>query len=148
MTVKLKRVYEEEAKSDGKRILVDRVWPRGVSKEKANLYEWLKEIGPSKELRQWFNHDPDKFQEFKKKYKAELQDGEQKASYDKLKAIQKENSTITLIFSAKDEENNQEQVLNTMLEAHLYDVYNDIYLKNFSNHVIRRLLIYFLYHII
>jgi len=118
MTVKLKRVYEDEANDDGKRILVDRVWPRGVSKEKANLYEWLKEIGPSKELRQWFNHDPDKFQEFKKKYKAELQDREQKASYDKLKAIQKDNSTITLIFSAKDEENNQAQVLKEMLEAH------------------------------
>src|SRR5699024_11605983 len=104
MTVKLKRAYEEEANDDGKRILVDRVWPRGVSKEKANLYEWLKEIGPSKEMRQWFNHDHDKIQESKKKYKAELQDGEQKASYDKLKAIQKENSIITLILSAKDEE--------------------------------------------
>src|SRR5699024_10121858 len=118
MNVKIKRAYEEEANDDWKRILVDRVWPRGVSKKKANLYEWLKEIGPSKELRQWFNHEPDKFQEFKKKYKAELQDGEQKASYDKLKAIQKENGTITLIFSAKDEENNQAQVLKEMLEAH------------------------------
>src|SRR5699024_11377838 len=125
MTVKLKRVYEEEANDDGKRILVDRVWPRGVSKEKANLYEWLKEIGPSKELRQWFNHDPDTFQEFKKKYKAELQDGEQKASYDKLKAIQKENSTITLIFPAKNKENNKAQVLKEMLEAHPSDENNE-----------------------
>src|SRR5699024_12083271 len=119
MIVKLKRVYEKEANDDGKRILVDRVWPRGVSKEKAYLYEWLKEIGPSKELRPWFNHDSDMFQEFKKKYKAELQDGDQKARYDKLKAIQKENNTITLIFSAKDEENNQAQVLKDMLESHL-----------------------------
>src|SRR5699024_9158777 len=103
---------------DRKRILVDRVWTRGASKEKANLYEWLKEIGTSKELRQWFNHDPDKIQEFKKTYKAELQDGDQKTSYDKLKAIQKENNTITLIFSAKAEENNQAQVLKEMLEAH------------------------------
>lgn len=117
MTVKLKRIYEDHAKSDGKRILVDRVWPRGVSKEKANVDEWFKEIGPSKELRQWFNHDADKFDEFKKRYKKELQDGEQKASYDKLKAIQKENNTITLVFSAKDEKHNQAQVLKERLEA-------------------------------
>lgn len=116
MTVKLKRAYDEAAKNDGKRILVDRVWPRGVSKEDANLYEWLKEVGPSKDLRQWFDHDPDKFEEFKKKYHKELQDGEQKSSYDKLKAIQKENKTITLVYAAKDEENNQAQVLKEMLE--------------------------------
>lgn len=117
MTVQLKRVYEDKANHDGKRILVDRVWPRGISKEKADLYEWLKEIGPSKELRQWFNHDPEKFEAFKKKYKKELQDGEQKASYDKLKAIQKEYKTITLIFAAKDEKYNQAQVLKEMLES-------------------------------
>src|SRR5699024_2026335 len=64
MTVKLKRAYEVSAKNDGKRILVDRLWPRGVSKEDANVYEWLKEIGPSNELRQWFDHDSDKFDEF------------------------------------------------------------------------------------
>jgi len=116
MAVKLKRAYDKAAKNDGKRILVDRLWPRGVSKEDANVYEWLKEIGPSNELRQWFDHDPDKFDEFKEKYRKELQDGEQKASYDKLKSIQKENSTITLVYAAKDEENNQAQVLKEMLE--------------------------------
>src|SRR5690625_5168289 len=117
MTVKLKRIYDDYAKHDGKRILVDRVWPRGVSKEDAALDEWFKEIGPSKELRQWFNHDSEKFEEFKKKYHKELQDGEQKASYDKLKAIQKENNTITLVYAAKDEEHNQAQVLKEMLEG-------------------------------
>ncbi len=117
MTVKLKRAYDEVAKNDGKRILVDRIWPRGVSEEDAALDEWFKEIGPSKELRQWFDHDPDKFEEFKEKYRKELQDGEQKASYDKLKEIQKNNSTITLVFSAKDEENNQAVVLKEMLEG-------------------------------
>ena len=116
MAVKLKRAYDKAAKNDGKRILVDRLWPRGVSKEDANVYEWLKEIGPSNELRQWFDHDPDKFDEFKEKYRKELQDGEQKGSYDKLKSIQKENSTITLVYAAKDEENNQAQVLKEMLE--------------------------------
>lgn len=116
MTVKLKRAYDKAAKNDGKRILVDRVWPRGVSKEDADLYEWLKEVGPSKHLRQWFDHDPEKFEDFKKKYHKELQDGEQKASYDKLKEIQKEYKTITLVYAAKDEENNQAQVLKEMLE--------------------------------
>lgn len=117
MAVKLKRVYDAASNNDGKRILVDRVWPRGVSKEKANLYEWFKEIGLSKELRQWFNHDAEKFDEFEKKYREELQNGEQKAAYDKLKEIQKEYSTITLVFSAKDEKNNQAQVLKAMLEG-------------------------------
>lgn len=117
MTVKLKRAYDEVATNDGKRILVDRLWPRGVSKEDAALDEWLKEIGPSKELRQWFDHDPDKFEAFKQKYRKELQDGEQKASYDQLKEIQKKNSTITLVFSAKNEKNNQAVVLKEMLEG-------------------------------
>src|SRR5699024_11563348 len=94
----------ESATNDGKRILVDRVWPRGVSKEKADVYEWLKEIGPTKELRQWFNHDPEKIATFKKKYREELKSGDQKAAYDQLKEIKKSYSTITLVFSAKDEE--------------------------------------------
>lgn len=118
MTVKLKRIYENKANNDGRRILVDRIWPRGVSKEKAHLYKWFKEIGPSNELRKWFDHDPEKFDEFKKKYKQELQDGEQKASYDKLKEVEKDSSTITLVYSAKDKQNNQAQVLKEMLEAH------------------------------
>ncbi len=117
MTVKLKRIYEDKSNNDGKRILVDRVWPRGVSKEKAGLDEWFKEIGPTKELRQWFDHDPDKFEDFSKKYREELQSGEQKASYDKLKAIEKDNKTITLVFSAKDEQHNQAQVLKEMLDS-------------------------------
>lgn len=116
MTVQLKRIYEADEKDDGKRILVDRVWPRGVSKEDANLDEWFKEIGPSKDLRQWFGHDPDKFVAFKEKYKKELQEGKQKADYDKLKEMEKESNTITLVFSAKDKEHNQAQVLKEMLE--------------------------------
>src|SRR5699024_12613160 len=75
VTVKLKRVYDEAATNDGKRILVDRVWPRGGSKEKADVYEWVKEIGPTKELRQWFNHDPEKFATCKNKYRDELHSG-------------------------------------------------------------------------
>lgn len=117
MTVKLKRAYESAHENDGKRILVDRLWPRGVSKEKAQLDEWLKELGPTTELRKWFNHDPEKFEDFAKKYRQELQTGEQKASYDKLKKIQKSHDTITLVFAAKEEIYNHPQVLKDMLEG-------------------------------
>lgn len=116
VTVKLKRAYDSAEKSDGKRILVDRLWPRGVSKEKANLYKWMKELGPSQELRKWFDHDPDKFSEFKQKYRKELQDGEQKAAYDELKEIYKQSDTMTLVFAARNEEHNHVQVLKEMLE--------------------------------
>src|SRR5699024_3960831 len=103
--------------NDGKRILVDRVWRRGVSKDKADVYEWLKEIGPTKELRQWFKHDPEKFATFKKKYREELESGDQKAAYDQLKEIQKSYSMNTLVYTYKYEENNQAQVLKEMLEG-------------------------------
>ena len=116
MSVKLKRIYEEASKNDGARILVDRVWPRGISKEKANLDEWLKEIGPSTELRKWFNHDPEKYSEFKKKYKKELKEGKQKEEVDKLKEIVKsESGPVTLLYAAKDEKHNQAQVLKELL---------------------------------
>src|SRR5699024_10443123 len=107
VTVKLKRVYDEAATNDGKRILVDRVWPRGVSKEKVDVYARLKDIGPTKEVPHWFTHEPEKFATFKKKYREELQSGDPKAAYDQLKELQKSYSTITLVFSAKGEENNQ-----------------------------------------
>src|SRR5699024_8959774 len=94
------------------------VWPRGVSKEKLKLDEWFKDIGPSKDLRQWFDHDPDKFDEFKQKYHKELQDGDQKASYDKLKQIQKENNKITLVFASKDEEQKQEDEQKETYDKH------------------------------
>ena len=112
MAVKIKRVYEDPAKDDGVRILVDRLWPRGLSKEKAKLDHWLKEIGPSTELRKWFNHDPDKFTEFKEKYKAELKSGEQEEALNTLKKIVKDNKKeVTLLFAAKNEEHNQAHVL-------------------------------------
>lgn len=117
VTVRTKRIYDKKASSDGHRVLVDRIWPRGMSKEDADLDEWFKDIGPSDELRKWFDHDPDKFEEFSKKYREELQGGNQKASYDKLKEIQKNNSTITLLFGAKDEKHNQAVVLQEMLEG-------------------------------
>ncbi len=76
--MQLKRVYEEAEKKDNFRVLVDRIWPRGVSKQEAKLDLWLKEIGPSKELRKWFGHDPDKFDEFRQKYLKELEEDTEK----------------------------------------------------------------------
>lgn len=118
MPVKIKRAYEKAEKSDGMRILVDRIWPRGVSKDDAELDEWLKEVGPSSDLREWFGHDPDKFEDFKKKYKEELEDNEiQKEELEKLKEWTREhNKEITLVFGAKDEKHNQAAVLKEILD--------------------------------
>src|ERR687897_3960604 len=74
MNIKIKRVYEQPDKDDGRRILVDRLWPRGLTKEKAGVDLWLKEIAPSTELRKWFGHDPDRWEEFKERYRAELEE--------------------------------------------------------------------------
>ncbi|SFE08021.1 Uncharacterized conserved protein YeaO, DUF488 family [Lentibacillus persicus] len=117
MPVNLKRIYDEAASDDGVRVLVDRVWPRGISKAKAQLDHWLKEIGPSSDLRKWFGHDPEKFDEFKKKYKEELADGEQREELQKLKGLTKtHNKDITLLFAAKDEKYNQARVLKEILD--------------------------------
>lgn len=109
----VKRIYEEPSKEDGYRVLVDRIWPRGVSKEDAKLDDWLKELAPSTELRKWFNHDSDKFDEFKKRYKKELGDHE-----DLLKQLVKKSNEkkVTLLYGVKDEEHNQAVVLREVLE--------------------------------
>ncbi|PIC68573.1 DUF488 domain-containing protein [Sporosarcina sp. P21c] len=118
MPVQIKRVYEDAEKDDGLRVLVDRLWPRGMSKEDAQVDEWLKEVGPSTELRQWFDHDPDKFEGFKEKYKEELKNNEaQQEELEKLKDWTKEyKKNITLVFGAKDEKNNQAVVLKEILD--------------------------------
>lgn len=118
MPVQIKRVYEDEEKADGLRVLVDRLWPRGMSKQDAQVDEWLKEVGPSTELRQWFNHDPSMFNDFKKKYKEELKNNKaQQEELEKLKAWTNEHKkNITLVFGAKDEKNNQAVVLKEILD--------------------------------
>ena len=113
MPVKIKRVYEEADKADGKRILVDRLWPRGLSKEKANIDLWLKEIAPSTGLRKWFNHDAQKWPEFKQRYIAELQ--QNSAAVEQLQAALKEG-TVTLLYGAKDQEHNQAVALRELLK--------------------------------
>jgi uncharacterized protein YeaO (DUF488 family) len=111
-TIQIKRIYEAPAKEDGYRILVDRLWPRGVKKENAKLDEWNKNLAPSDQLRKWFNHQPERFKEFEKRYRAELSELK-----DELKRIQKlsRDSTVTLLYGAKDPEMNQAVVLLKIL---------------------------------
>ncbi len=110
--LKVKRVYDPVSADDGKRILVDRLWPRGIKKEKAHIDEWLKEISPSNELRKWYSHDPAKWAEFKKRYKQEIAGKE-----DLLKKIKTEarKQTVTLLFSSKELELNNAVALKEML---------------------------------
>lgn len=108
MKVVLKRVYEAPAKTDGTRILVDRLWPRGLSKDKASVDLWLKEIAPSTELRKWFGHDPEKWEEFQRRYRAEL-----KANGDAVSELRAAlaDGPATLVYGAKDEAHNDAVVL-------------------------------------
>ena len=112
MKIKIKRVYEKPSKEDGMRILVDRLWARGLTKEKAAIDLWLKEIAPSTELRKWFAHDPKKWTEFRKKYLQELKDKEEQISIIK-EHLKKE--AVTLVYGAKDEEHNEAHVLEELL---------------------------------
>lgn len=111
-TIQIKRVYEDKSKNDGHRILIDRLWPRGVSKEDAHFDEWMKELAPSTELRKWFDHKPERFEEFSKRYKKEL--AEKKELLDKLKELAKKRK-VTLLFAAKDTEINNAVVIKDIL---------------------------------
>jgi uncharacterized protein YeaO (DUF488 family) len=113
MAIKIKRVYEIPDKDDGKRILVDRLWPRGLTKEKASVDIWLKDIAPSTNLRKWFGHDPEKYEEFKSRYFNELLNNKEQVSLLK-NEIKK--GTVTLVYGAKDETHNEAQVLKDMLK--------------------------------
>lgn len=107
--IKIKRAYEKAEKSDGYRILVDRLWPRGISKEKAHLDLWIKDIAPSTELRKWFGHDPKKWEDFKRRYQKEL--AGKKELINQLKGLEKKHKILTLIYGAKDTEHNEAVVL-------------------------------------
>lgn len=111
--VNLKRAYDEKGEGDGTRVLVDRIWPRGVTKERAGIDWWAKGLAPSEELRKWFSHDPKRFAEFAERYRAELH-----ASPDlqRLRDLA-EQGEVTLVFGAKDREHNQAAVLKEMVEA-------------------------------
>ena len=108
--IKLKRVYEEPAASDGRRVLVDRLWPRGVTKADASLDEWNKEVAPSPELRKWFGHKPEKFAVFRQRYLDELKDN------DAARQLHQATGTVTLVYAAKDPGHNHALVLKEFLE--------------------------------
>jgi uncharacterized protein YeaO (DUF488 family) len=110
--IKIKRIYEEPSENDGYRVLVDRLWPRGVSKDAAKLDEWNKEIAPSAELRKWFDHRQERFEEFARRYHDELKEKE-----DELNELRKiaDNGTLSLLYGAKDPEINQAIVLRDVL---------------------------------
>jgi Uncharacterized conserved protein len=105
---RIKRVYELPDKHDGRRILVDRLWPRGLTKEKASIDLWLKDIAPSTELRKWFDHDPGRWEEFKERYLDEL-----KGNSEQIELLKQEldKGIVTLVYGAKDEEHNQAVVI-------------------------------------
>ncbi|MDC8453138.1 MAG: DUF488 domain-containing protein [Candidatus Nitrosotalea sp.] len=113
--IKIKRIYEKYSPDDGFRILIDRLWPRGVSKDIAHVDLWFKEIAPTDHLRKWYSHDPRKWDAFKKKYIKELK--ENKPSLDKIKDLKKEHKNITLIFSAKNEQHSNAVVLSEFLHT-------------------------------
>lgn len=113
-TVKIKRIYETADEHDGLRVLVDRLWPRGVSKERARVDKWFKDIAPSTQLRKWFNHDPERFEEFVHRYTEEL-DANREA-VDMLTALFTKYSTVTLLYAAKDPKVNHALVLQEYLQ--------------------------------
>lgn len=110
--IRLKRAYEPAEPEDGMRILIDRLWPRGVSKAKVALDEWLKDVAPSTALRKWFGHAPERWDEFQQRYRGELQ--EQSAALDRLRALAT-NRVVTLVYGAHDEEHNDAVVLRALL---------------------------------
>ena len=110
--LRLKRAYEPAEPEDGVRILIDRLWPRGLSKEEAALSEWDKDIAPSTELRQWFGHDPERWLEFQRRYRAELRQHTQEL--DRIRALAK-TQTVTLVYGAHDEEHNDAIVVKDVL---------------------------------
>ncbi len=113
--IQTKRVYEKPVKEDGFRILVDRLWPRGLTKEKARVDLWMKEIAPSDELRKRFHHEEMNWSEFVKRYKTEL--AKKKELLSELKKLEKEHETVTLLFGSKDEKQNQAVVLADILKG-------------------------------
>lgn len=111
--IRIKRVYEEPSEDDGLRILVDRLWPRGLSKAKAKIDRWEKDLAPTTELRRWFGHDPAKWEEFLQRYRAELEGKEEALARLRREA---NDGTVTLLYAAKDEEHNNAVALKRYIE--------------------------------
>jgi uncharacterized protein YeaO (DUF488 family) len=116
--IKLKRAYEDPEEDDGTRVLVDRIWPRGVSKERIRIDQRLSDIAPSTELRHWFNHEPAKWDEFHRRYLAELDNPARQSELDALAKIARQG-TLTLVYGARDTVRNQAVVLKELIEARM-----------------------------
>jgi uncharacterized protein YeaO (DUF488 family) len=114
VNIRLKRAYESPAPYDGYRVLIDRLWPRGVSREKARLDEWARELAPSTELRRWFGHDPARFSEFRRRYIEQLATQEEKLQELRRRA---RSGTLTLVYGARDTEHNDAVVLEEILRS-------------------------------
>ena len=114
--VDIKRVYEQAADEDGIRVLVDRLWPRGVSKERAALSGWLKDVAPSPDLRRWWHHDPDRFEDFARRYRTELDDN---PALEDLLSIVREHDRTTLVYAAKDPAVNHALILRDYIRQAL-----------------------------
>jgi uncharacterized protein YeaO (DUF488 family) len=114
--VQARRVYDQAAPSDGKRVLVDRLWPRGLAKDRAHLDEWLKAVAPSDELRRWYGHDPAKFAEFRRRYLAELDEPELAEALDALRKAAR-SGPVTLLTATKDLEHSQAEILAQLLRS-------------------------------
>jgi uncharacterized protein YeaO (DUF488 family) len=112
--VRLRRVYDEPSSEDGARVLVDRVWPRGLSKAAVHLDEWVKDIAPSTPLRRWYGHRPERFAEFRDRYQAELRDARPAAALDHLRELARKR-TVTLLTATRDVERSQAAVLSDLL---------------------------------
>jgi uncharacterized protein YeaO (DUF488 family) len=114
--VRLRRVYDEPTGEDGTRVLVDRVWPRGLSKDRAHVDEWLKEVAPSTELRKWYAHDPGRFAEFTRRYRAELEEPERAKALARLRGLASDR-TVTLVTATKAIEISQAAVLADLIRG-------------------------------
>ena len=115
MSLNIKRAYEAPAAKDGRRILVDRVWPRGVAKDEMQLDGWYREVAPSTQLRKWFGHDPERWPEFRKRYVAELRRADVREQLQDLAKLARRGK-VTLVYGARDEEHNQAVVLRDYLK--------------------------------
>ena len=113
--VRVARIYEEPSGADGRRILVDRLWPRGVSKERAKLDDWCKAVSPSDELRRWYGHDPERFEEFSARYRAELEEGERAEALARI-AEEAASGTVTLLTATKEPDISEAAVLKSVME--------------------------------
>ncbi|MBS3649206.1 DUF488 family protein [Pseudaminobacter sp. 19-2017] len=112
--INIKRVYEPAGEADGFRVLVDRVWPRGMTKEKAEVDLWMKDIGPSTDLRKWFSHDPERWEEFRRRYREEL--AKEPELIEELRGYARKGP-LTLVYSAKDEAHNQAVVIREVVKG-------------------------------